>query len=660
MRRALWAGGLAVGVLVLGGAPVRAVDRGAIEKAVTRGVEALRVLQRDDGTWPHQEIGATALAGLTLLECDVEPSDKAVESAADVVRRASITLQHTYSVSLSILFLDRLGDAGDIPLIESMAVRLLAGQNSTGGWSYTCPAISAEEQRRLNAVLGQRRELAARRTVPRVGEPKRTKRDLAPEIQRQLAQLQNFGAAPAQQPAFVAGGDNSNTQFATLALWVSRRYGLPVDNALARVDARFRASQNPDGGWSYMVGRGPPMPAMVTGSLATMTCAGLLGLAVGQGVATEIAKEQEEHKKDKDRGGKRHSPVKERDPTKDPNLRSGLVALSGSIGHAIGGEDGRLPTGVDVQRARGRSFYFLWSLERVAVALNLETIGKKDWYAWGSEVLLANQEADGTWRGDYAASGVDTCFALLFLRRANLARDLSANLKGRTEGLGRVELRGGADFDPKQVAKGIKLSGGIDQANSPPGRDDPDARAPTREPARKGPSATRPPAERPTPEGTAPAAQGGLPRPSERGASSQVGLADELVKAPAARQGEVLQRLRDGRGVQFTDALASAIPQLDGEAKRKAREALAERLSNFKSETVVQYLEDEDAEVRRAAALAVAMKDARSFAPRVVPLLKDRDPSVARAAHAALKAMAGKDLGTDPSAWESWAKRQGR
>ena len=71
-------------------------------------------------------------------------------------------------------------------------------------------------------------------------------------------------------------------------------------------------------------------------------------------------------------------------------------------------------------------YYYLWSLERVAVALNLDTIGNKDWYAWGSGLLLSNQEEDGTWQGDYGTGGVDTCFALLFLKRANLAMDLTA------------------------------------------------------------------------------------------------------------------------------------------------------------------------------------------------------------------------------------------
>ncbi len=117
---------------------IPAVEKAAIDNAVERGVAALRRLQAPDGTWPHKEIGATALAGLTLLECGAGPQDVAVQRAADAVRSAGVSTTYTYSISLCLLFLDRLGDPADVPLIESLVVRLLAGQNAAGGWSYAC------------------------------------------------------------------------------------------------------------------------------------------------------------------------------------------------------------------------------------------------------------------------------------------------------------------------------------------------------------------------------------------------------------------------------------------------------------------------------------------------------------------------------------------
>src|SRR5262249_45683956 len=123
------------------------------------------------------------------------------------------------------------------------------------------------------------------------------------------------------------------------------------------------------------------------------------------------------------------------EPAKDPAIRNALLALGSVIGTA---KDQPSPKGGVVLN---KGYYFLWSLERVGVAYNLNTIGNKDWYSWGSEILLSSQRPDGTWRGEEGPE-IDTCFALLFLRRANLARDLSAALKGMTDP-GQVTLKVG-------------------------------------------------------------------------------------------------------------------------------------------------------------------------------------------------------------------------
>jgi hypothetical protein len=88
------------------------------------------------------------------------------------------------------------------------------------------------------------------------------------------------------------------------------------------------------------------------------------------------------------------------------------------------------------------NLYFLWSVERVAVLYNLPTIGDKDWYRWGAEKLVANQGPLGNWdKGGYhgASPVIDTCLALLFLKRANFVEDLAARLP----------------IDPKDLARDI-------------------------------------------------------------------------------------------------------------------------------------------------------------------------------------------------------------
>ena len=72
--------------------------------------------------------------------------------------------------------------------------------------------------------------------------------------------------------------------------------------------------------------------------------------------------------------------------------------------------------------------YFLWSLERMTVIYDLKKVGDVDWHEWGTDIILEHQEEDGSWQERFP--GVpDTCFALLFLRRANLVKDLTNKLQ---------------------------------------------------------------------------------------------------------------------------------------------------------------------------------------------------------------------------------------
>jgi HEAT repeat protein len=245
-------------------------------------------------------------------------------------------------------------------------------------------------------------------------------------------------------------------------------------------------------------------------------------------------------------------------------------------------------------------------LERVCVALDLDALDRKDWYAWGTQLLLANQQDDGSWRGNFAHCGADTAFALLFLKKANLTRDLTRNLRGTL----------------KDPAAAVLRAGGVGGAG-----------------LKKGTPSLKP------------AIETASDQPSVR-------LADELVRAPAAEQPALLDKLRDSKGVEYTEALTFAIARLKGDAQLKARAALAQRLGRMKAETLANYLRDEEPELRRAAAQACALKGLKRQIPNLIPLLRDREALVVRAAVAALKELTGQDLGPQPEAWEAWWKTQ--
>ena len=112
-------------------------------------------------------------------------------------------------------------------------------------------------------------------------------------------------------------------------------------------------------------------------------------------------------------------------PSRRPRVEKGMNLLGVFIGKAHGRGNVRA-------RPLERNYYFLWSVERVGMLYGRKTMGDKEWYPWGAEDLIEMQESDGGWRGGTypAAEPVpDTCFALLFLKRANLAKDLSNKLQ---------------------------------------------------------------------------------------------------------------------------------------------------------------------------------------------------------------------------------------
>ncbi|MFO0965067.1 MAG: hypothetical protein U0793_05700 [Gemmataceae bacterium] len=194
--------------------------------------------------------------------------------------------------------------------------------------------------------------------------------------------------------------DNSNTQFALLALWAARRHDLGGERSLQFAGWRFRVSQNADGGWGYQPAKETSPP---------MTCVGMLGLAMSIATAPELPK-----LKKRDAAG--------RLVLDDAQLLAGLKKASDFIGAPAAKLD-------DV---RWQSAYYLWSVERMAMLYGLAQIGGRDWYGWGAQILLKHQGADGAWSGGgYPGSDaiLDTCFGLLFLRRSNLAHEFTDALQ---------------------------------------------------------------------------------------------------------------------------------------------------------------------------------------------------------------------------------------
>ncbi|MFI5456361.1 MAG: VWA domain-containing protein [Isosphaerales bacterium] len=190
--------------------------------------------------------------------------------------------------------------------------------------------------------------------------------------------------------AFSGQGDHSNTQFALLGLWAAGRHGFDSDRALESIDGHFRSSQIRDGRWGYRIN---------TPGSEAMSCAGLMGLAIAA-ARPSVAERQTARA----RGAALAA---------DPAFQAALRAV-----------------GQDARRAGLQSdIYYLWSLERVCVALGLHSLDGFDWYARGARILVDRQENDGGWPHDRWGRLPSTCLALLFLRKANLAFEIDRVLR---------------------------------------------------------------------------------------------------------------------------------------------------------------------------------------------------------------------------------------
>jgi hypothetical protein len=148
-------------------------------------------------------------------------------------------------------------------------------------------------------------------------------------------------------------------------------------------------------------------------------------------------------------------------------------------------------------------------------------------------------------------------------------------------------------------------------------------------------------------------------------------LSAALVFADSSRQAEKLAQYRDAKGIVYTEALANALPQLEGATQKSAREFLADRLTRMTAATLRSRLDDPRPELRRASALAWAMKDDRAAIPELIALLEDPEDLVVRAARAGLKSLTEQDFGPARDAtpaeraravadWKAWWNKQPR
>jgi hypothetical protein len=341
-----------------------------INAAIDRGVAHLKKIQAADGSW-HEPMfgpaGPTALALFTLASSGVDKTDPAVAKAA--------------------AFLERL------PVAEGTSQDLMSGRRAAIRMTYSHSLVVLA----LTAVDPKKHAKAIRRSVRiRVENEKKG---------GQWADIISMGGP-------LDKGDNSNTQFALLALRRAALAGFKVPKSVWRRSyAHFEKTLAADGGWGY------GCKGTMEGSYGSMTAVGIASTVICKAMLL----------------GERAAPGFAY--LKIPQIKKAMVWLEDRFaadGHpgiakvnfiAGPGGGGAPPGAVSPLMFQ---YYWLYAAERVGVLLGLKYIGDHDWYKEGAQWLVDNQLGSGGWQNPAGMGGglepplAATCFALLFLKKATL------------------------------------------------------------------------------------------------------------------------------------------------------------------------------------------------------------------------------------------------
>ncbi len=230
MLRAILGLALSSAICLVAVLPTRAADEKKVKNAIDKAVAWLKANYANDPNAPPGKgdptyvEGGMALAGIALLEAKVPASDPVIQAIAKTVRDASLHQVKTYHLCLDIIFLDKLGEDKDTPLIQSMGARLVMGQDKNGGWSYAVPGLDQDEISRMQGKLqGVMKGNSGPPDQKGSAADKSAEKLRLDPIIREI--LQGKHLLPFDDVSEF--DDNSNTQFALIALWSARKYGVP-------------------------------------------------------------------------------------------------------------------------------------------------------------------------------------------------------------------------------------------------------------------------------------------------------------------------------------------------------------------------------------------------------------------------------------------------
>jgi hypothetical protein len=341
----------------------------------------------------------------TMVHADVSERDPVfADLLKDMLDRP---LEATYCVALQAMILEELNRVKYQGRIKQCAQFLVDNQCGNGQWSYGTPTLFANETPSEGASRADVASTEKKAGVKEFSMGRGPKPDVKNKVK-----VEKKRDGP-------GSGDNSNTQYAALGMRACHDAGIIIPEAVVeKAIGWYRTSQKSSDG--------PAMKLEIKDSLDKIAAP-----PGASGVMEAVTAEpqgwcygQHEHKaygsmtagsvgglaiwdfiKDND-GGKR-----KRSWRKDKDVHEGIAWLAknfsvtynpGPYEHANGEEN-----------SQHQYLYYLYALERAGMLYGTETIGSHWWYPEGAKVLVDKQGANGSWGGV-----ADTCFAILFLKRA--------------------------------------------------------------------------------------------------------------------------------------------------------------------------------------------------------------------------------------------------
>jgi hypothetical protein len=271
--------------------------------------------------------------------------------------------------------------------IKECAQFLVDNQCANGQWSYGEPTPFVPG----TPTTGSGAAVAS--GAKEVGGAEPGKREKPKVVRRVSVQKTRQGPA---------SGDNSNSQYAALGLRACHDAGitLPKETVIKPAKRWWATCQLGEKGKDTAVATGTAVMGTPRGWSYTTAEPAYSSMSAGAIGAVCI-----------------YDYILGEDWKKDRVVADGLAWLTKnfSVTENIG------PCQTGGQHPKEFLYYYLYALERVGMLYDTALIGRRDWYLEGAQVILAAQKADGSWAESGPATmrpTWDTCFAILFLKRA--------------------------------------------------------------------------------------------------------------------------------------------------------------------------------------------------------------------------------------------------